>query len=78
MRAAVRWSFFKNLPHPLNPEIGGYERGLFLVSFVHQGEKQPDLYGFDLYVSNFVDHEAVAGEVLFEGLLFGVVCHGLI
>ena len=50
MRAAIKWSFFRNDRHSLKPKLDN-QRGFFPVALVHEGEEQADLHGFDFYVT---------------------------
>ena len=52
--------------------------GLFLVPPVHEGKEKPDLDGFDLDIANFIDQQAVVGEIFPEHFGFGVIGDGLV
>lgn len=59
-------------------QIGGDQRGLVLVSLLHEGKEESDLNRFGLYISDLINEQTVAGYVSFENLLLGMVGHGLI
>src|ERR1700680_4558027 len=59
-------------------QVGSDESRLFLVPLVQEGKEKADLNRLDLDVANFVDQQAVEGEVVFEDFGFGVVGHGAI
>ena len=76
MRAAVRWSFFRNDRHSPKPRFDVIKVGFLLCRLLHQGEEQADLDRLDLDVAQFVDEQAIVGQIVPEHLLFGVVGHG--
>jgi len=59
-------------------QIGSDEGGLFLVPPLHEGKENPHLNGFDLDIANFVNEQAVVGEVFGEQGGFGVIGDGLV
>jgi hypothetical protein len=44
-------------------QVGSDQGRLAFVPFLHQGEKQRDVRGFDFHITDFVDQETVVGSV---------------
>ena len=51
-------------------QVGGDERGLFLVSLVHQSEEEPNLNGFDLDVAHLINQQHIHAQIAFDDLVF--------
>jgi hypothetical protein len=57
-------------------QIGSDQRWLFAMPFVHQREEKPHLNRFDLYLADFVNQQAVVGEIFGKQFGFGMIGTG--